>query len=105
VDLPDLLLQHEVIIEAYDGTDGYGRARYVPPVTERCFLDHRRRLVRAATGEEVVSESTVYLRLDATVPPESRVTLPDGRVATVIQALRRDGGELPVPSHLELVLT
>lgn len=106
MDLPDVMLQHQVTIEAWTGTNGYGVDIYAAPVNEECFVEDKRRLVRSATtGDEVVSESTVYLQLDASAPPESRVTLPSGRVATVITALRRDGGDLPVPSHLELALT
>lgn len=105
MDLPDILLQHTVTVEPYEGTDGYGRAVYGSSSSVACFVDDKRRLVRAATGDEVVSESTVYAPLITTAPAESRVTLPDGRVATVIQALQRDGGDLPVPSHLEIVLT
>lgn len=105
MDLPAMLLQHEVTVEPWEGTNGYGVATYGVPRTVACWLDHRRRLVRAATGDEVVSESTMYAQLGLVAPPESRVMLPDGRVATVIQALTHDGGELPVPSHVELVLT
>lgn len=103
--IPRWMLQHSVTIEAYQGTTGNGAAVYAAPVPVRCFLDNKRRLVRAATGDEVVSESTFYAPLATLAPPESRVTLPNGRVATVLQALDRDGGHLPVPSHLEVVLT
>jgi hypothetical protein len=106
VDIPEYLLQHEVLIEAAAGTSGFGVTLYGPAVAEACFVEDKRRLVRSATtGDEQVSEATVYLRLDADAPPESRVTLPSGRTATVINAWRRDGGDLPVPSHLELATT
>jgi len=103
--IPAFLLQHKVSIEAYLGSTGNGVETYAAATTVACFADDKRRLVRATTGEEVVSETTLYAALDTVAPPQSRVTLADGRVATVIQALRRDGGSLPVPSHLEIVLT
>lgn len=104
-DIPAWLLRHEVTIEAYAGTSGAGVELYDTAVTVRCFKDDKRRLVRAATGQEVVSESTLYAPLSTSCPVQSRVTLPDGRQATVIQSLSRDGGGLPTPDHLEIVLT
>lgn len=105
--LPGRLLRHTVAVEPYAGTSGAGGPVYGPPVTLRCFLDQKTRLVRSASLSEVTSSSTFYCRLTAiaTVPAESRVTLPDGRTTTVIQALKRDGGGLPTPDHWEVQLT
>ncbi|WP_145906091.1 hypothetical protein [Kitasatospora viridis] len=102
--LPGFLMVHQVTIEAYQGDSAYG-PRWAPPTAVRCFLDEGTRMVRARDGREVSSTSTAYCPLTTTAPTDSRVTLPDGRQATVIQALRRDGGTLPVPSHLEVQLT
>lgn len=103
--VPGWLLRHTIAIEPYLGADSYGAAFYGPAVTVRCFLDAKVRMIRdAGTGAQVVSSSTVYAPLETVAPAESRVTLPDGRVTTVMQALRRDGGGLPVPDHLEIVL-
>lgn len=101
--IPGWLLQHTVTIEAYDGAGPDGPT-YDAAVSVRCFLDEQTRMVRATDGTQVTSSSTAYCRLDATAPALSRVTLPDGRVTSVIAALRRDGGALPVPSHLEIQL-
>ncbi|MEU9606154.1 hypothetical protein [Streptomyces sp. NPDC048057] len=87
----------------YIGDSAYG-PQYGPATTVRCFLDDQTRTVRAADGQEVVSSSTVYAPLETVCPAESRVILPSGRETTVIAALRRDGGRLPVPSHLEIQL-
>lgn len=97
------LLRHEVTIEPYLGASAYG-PRYGPPVAVRCFLDAQTRMVRAPDGTQVTSTATVRARLDTTAPAQSRVTLPDGRVTSVIAALQRDGGGLPTPDHLELQL-
>lgn len=107
MDLPEIWLQHQVTAQPYEGTDGYGRPVYGAVQTVECFADDKRRLVRhPQTGKEVVSETTIYCQLYVTAfTPEGRVILSDGRVATVINVLRRDGGELPLPSHLEVVLT
>lgn len=101
--IPAFLLRHTAVIEPYEGSGGLGDV-YGDPVTVRGFADDKRRLVRDATGEQVVSETTFYCRLDTVAPPGSRVTV-NGRTVHVIQALRRDGGGLPTPDHLEVVLT
>lgn len=97
-------LRHQVTVEPYLGDNGYG-PQYGDSVTVRCFLEEKTRLVRDPDGREVTSSSTVYCRLDAVdAPPESRVTLPDGRKTTVIDQARHDGGGLPLPDHLEVQL-
>lgn len=101
--IPGRLLQHAVTVEAWHG-EGPDGPTYDAPTTVRCFLDAKTRMVRATDGTQVTSSSTAYCRLDTEAPALSRVTLPDGRVTSVIAALRRDGGALPVPSHLELQL-
>ena len=68
-------------------------------------LTDQHRTVAAVRGTEVVSETTLYMRLSETCPVNSRVTLDDGRVSTVITAARRDGGGWPTPDHLEVTLT
>jgi hypothetical protein len=97
------LMQHTVTVEPYLGPSAYG-PRYGPAAEVRCFLDEQTRMVRAGDGTQVSSSSTAYALLDTAAPAQSRVTLPDGRQTTVIAALRRDGGALPVPSHLEIQL-
>ncbi|MBF8186323.1 hypothetical protein ITP53_11295 [Nonomuraea sp. K274] len=95
---------HDVQIEPYMGSGAYGPV-YAAPVTVRALVDGRRRLVRSAEGSEVVSETTLRVRLGVTCPPLSRVTLPDGTQAQAITTTTHDGGKLPVPSHLEIALT
>lgn len=104
MDLPDFLLVHQVVIEAYAGTTGNGVKQYAPPATVDCFVAAKRRLVRDPRGNQVVSETTVVARLDTIAPPESKVILPDGRTTTVITQSRADGGGLPTPDHVELAL-
>lgn len=102
--LPDLLLQHTITVEPYAGAGATGDT-YDDPVEVATFVDRRRRVVKAADGTEVVSETTVYTQLDAlaAVPGRSRITLPAGEQTKVIDARRRDGGGLATPDHWELV--
>lgn len=102
--IPRFLLRHTVQVEPLVGEGPFGPL-FGSPVTVRCFRDDKRRLVRDASGTEVVSETTLYMRLSETCPVNSRVTLDDGRVSTVITAARRDGGGWPTPDHLEVTLT
>lgn len=107
--IPVGLLVHTITIEPYAGQDGSGTDLYGAAVVVACFVDAKIRRVRSpatsnSTGDEVISEATAYAALATDAPPNSRVTLPDGKVSRVIAALRRDGGSLPVPSHLEIVI-
>jgi len=94
---------HTVTVAAYRGDGAYGPvydpARQVQP----CFVDDARRLVRAADGSQVVSEATVYAPADTVAPAGSRLTLPTGRVTTVITAKALTAAGLLLPEHVELM--
>lgn len=100
--LPPFLLRHTAVIEPYQGAGPTGPV-YGPPVTVKCFCDDQRRLVRNGDGTEVISSATVYCDLATVAPAESRVTV-NGKTSTVFTTYRRDGGGLPTPDHLEVVL-
>ncbi|MFI6279654.1 hypothetical protein [Streptomyces sp. NPDC050988] len=101
--IPGFLLQHEVTVEAWEGESPYGPT-YAAPVVVRCFLEEKTRMVRNPAGEEVTSSSTFYALPTETCPAKSRVTLPSGRVTTVIASYRHDAGTLPAPAHREVQL-
>ena len=100
--IPVFLLRHTATIEPYLGAGAHGPL-YGPAVSVRCFADDKRRRVRNPSGDEVISETTLYCLLATSAPPGSRVTV-NGRASTVINALRRDSGGLPTPDHLEVIL-
>lgn len=105
-EIPAKFLVHTVDVDPYAGTGAYGD-QYDAKVSDvRCFRDDKRKLVRSGNGDQVVSETTLYLRLEhaASFPPDSRVYLPH-RVATVISAAERDDGNLGAWQHLEVTLT
>lgn len=102
-------LQHTLTFEPYLGQAGSGDAAYGAAFTLVGFCDAKVRKIRVmqtptGTGDEVLSEATFYTDRGPTVPTDSRVTLPDGRQSRVLAVLDRDGGSLPVPSHLEIVI-
>ncbi len=93
---------HTVDVEAYQGSGPYGDA-YAAAVTVTCFVDQKRKLIRAANGSQVISETTVFAPLDTDAPPRSRVTLPDGQTTIVIASTRRTAaGIAEAPEHLEI---
>lgn len=78
-------------------------------VTELAWVDDTRQMVRDIDGNEVLSETTVYLPLTvADVPLGSLVTLPasfGGRQSTVLAVSRRDSyGAGSLAEHVELAL-
>lgn len=96
---------HTVTVTPLVGSGAYGDVEG-PPRTVTGFLDSATRLVRADSGEEVVSQATLYTALgnhDA-FPPGSTVKLPDGRDTTVIGRARRDAPGLDLPEHIEVTL-
>ncbi|MCD7440235.1 hypothetical protein K4B79_18650 [Streptomyces lincolnensis] len=101
--IPRRYFIHEITVEPYTGESSTG-SLYGPPTEVKCFLDEQTRAVRTPGGEQVTSTSTAYADLDKTAPALSRVTLPDGRKTTVINAKKRDGGRLGTPNHLEIQL-
>lgn len=77
-----------------------------PAVAVSGFVDDSTKLVRGATGDEVVAAATVFLPAGAPdVPLGSEVTLPaslGSRVLTVVSVARHDSGPLGLPDHVEL---
>ncbi|MFK0069753.1 hypothetical protein RKD32_003969 [Streptomyces sp. SAI-195] len=102
--LPRWLLRHRVTVEPYAGDSAYGKT-YGPPIPDvRALVDARIRVVRNREGREVTSTATVYAEPDlaAQCPPESRITLPDGRVTTVIAVAPHTAPGLGLPESTEV---
>jgi hypothetical protein len=98
------MLRHAITIEPYLGTTATGPT-YGPAVVVSCWVAEGRRLVRTPSGDEIVSQAMVYADLGTVCPPDSRVTLESGRVATAIACTPYDGRGLPTPDHVEIDLT
>ncbi|MFE1070995.1 hypothetical protein ACFW5W_07165 [Streptomyces sp. NPDC058783] len=102
--LPRTLFCHRVTVEPYAGDSAYVKT-YGPPVTGvRALVDARIRVVRNREGREVTSTVTVYGEpsLAAQCPPESRITLPDGRITTVIAVAPHTAPGLGLPESTEV---
>jgi hypothetical protein len=98
---------HQVTVERFIGTGAFGDS-YAAQDVVLMAVDDKRRLVRAADGSQVVSETSVAHPLGITaIPPRSKVTLPatfGGRRTIVIASSVGDGGGMPTPDHVELAL-
>jgi hypothetical protein len=97
---------HTVTVETKSGEDPWGNVNTTvsDPITG--FLDDTRQLVRSASGDQVVAESTFYTGEEHRdlFKPESLVNLPD-RVSTVIRCKTADSGPLDLPDHIAVTLT
>lgn len=93
-----------VTVETRTGIGANG-AVYAAPVEVAVYLEDARRLVRSGTGEQVVSETTLYCDpADAAAfAPDSKVTLPT-RSALVILTKTHAIGD-PDVDHTEVNLT
>lgn len=72
--LPAALLPHTITVRPYQGTGPYGDV-FGDPTVHQAFVEDRRRLVVSTSGEEVISETTVYTEPDVPVPAGSQVTV------------------------------
>ncbi|MDQ0894429.1 hypothetical protein [Agromyces ramosus] len=101
---------HALTVETFQGTNGYGEDIFAAPVVltppTGCFIEPKRRLVRSSTGEQVVSETTVYTypANAALFAPSSRVTI-NGTVSRVIVTAPFESGDLDLPDHVVINLT
>lgn len=102
------LLVHTTSVQMYVGVDSSGAQIHAAAVDLPCFVDRKRRMVRDSTGEQVVSESTIFYGVDsaAILVPGSRVLDPrDGRESTIITMAVRDMPGYPTPDHVEVTTT
>lgn len=78
---------------------------YAAPVVKSYFVEDGRKLVRASTGEQVVSETTLFPPIaDVDLFTEGSKITVNGRACTVIIAKRRIIGD-PDLDHVEVNLT
>jgi hypothetical protein len=100
----DFFTIHSVTVETFEASGAFGDV-FADPVTVSGFMDGSRRLVRNATGEEVVSESTFFANVTygPLFTPDSKVTF-GSTVSRVINANTNDSGILDLPDHIAVNL-
>lgn len=100
--IPRWLLRHRITVEPFEGNFSHG-PKYGAAFVYKCFVDDGRTLQLDKDGAEVISSARAFGVLTDKIPIESRVTV-NGRVTFVMEVKRRDGGGLPTPDHLEVIL-
>lgn len=99
---------HTATVQTYTGEAATGPV-YAAGVTIDCFVDDARKLVIAASGEQLASSTTIYAPLSTATlfAAGSLVTSPafgDGRTARVVDVNALDAGSLDLPDHVEVNL-
>lgn len=94
---------HTVTVETLTGTGPYGDTYDTTQVP--CFIEEKRRFVRASTGEQVVSETTIWADPAhyAVFKPDSMVTARGYRSRVITRSLA-DSGALDLPDHVSVYL-
>lgn len=72
------MCRHTIVVEPYAGQDAYGVRVFGSATSYAARVVGQRKIVKDATGKEVVSTITCYIATDVIVDPRSRVTLPSG---------------------------
>lgn len=79
----NLFASHEV----KTGADDFNQPIYAAPVNIPCMIASKRKMVRSATGQEVISESTLYT--DVSVKPDDRITFDGVQMIVITSAPMR----------------
>lgn len=102
MNVPTWLMPHRITVEPYEGDSAYGPV-YGEAVTDvRAMVSAVIRTVRDRQGRETTSTAQVLTAPDVECPPESRITLPDGRTTRVIAVGPHTAPGLPLPESLEV---
>ncbi|MGW3057687.1 hypothetical protein ACWC98_17445 [Streptomyces goshikiensis] len=101
--VPGWLLPHRITVEPYEGDSAYGPL-YGPPLAEvAALVSETVRTVRNREGREVTSTAQLITAPDVACPPESRITLPSGRITTALHIAPHTAPGLPVPGTQEVM--
>jgi len=100
----DAFAPTDVVVQTLLGVTATGKT-YAPAATLSMFVEDGRKLVRAPTGEQIISETTLYglPALVSAFTVDSKITV-NGRAALVITAKLRVVGD-PDVDHVEVALT
>lgn len=97
--IPGVMLRTALVVEPYAGQTGAGGPSFGAALSPapRAHVEPKRRLVRDADGQQVLTAAVAYLKPGPVIPPRSRVTW-NGRTLSVLSE-----GEL-FGTYLELNL-
>ncbi|TYK47157.1 hypothetical protein FXF68_25480 [Actinomadura decatromicini] len=98
------MLTHRVTIEPFEGDGARGEVYGTPITGVRALAVPKTTAVRTADGKTTTSDTTVVLLPGQVCPVRSRLTLPSGRKVVAVAVTDADGGGLPTPDHVEVVV-
>ena len=110
-EIPDRFLVHRAAVYTVTGQNALGEV-LASSVEFPCFISHKRRMVRGANGDEIVSETTISARLDVYpyVTPGSEIVLHTedplltSRAQSVISASPAVDGGMGAWQHTRVVV-
>ncbi|MFI8200033.1 hypothetical protein ACIF6K_26515 [Streptomyces sp. NPDC085942] len=100
--VPTRLMPHRITIERYRGEGPVGPVYWPPGDPVRALVSERVRTVRDRTGAEVTSTAQIIAAPDLDCPPQSRITLPSGRITTALHVAAHTAPGLPLPASTEV---
>lgn len=102
MNVPRWLLRHRITVEPYLGDSAYGPAYGAPVADVPALVAEEIKTVRDREGREVTSTAQIIAEPGLNCPPESRITLPDGRTTKAISVAQHTAPGLPVPQSTEV---
>lgn len=96
---------HTITVRTNLGEGGTGTI-WSAPVTVPCFIDGGVKVIRTATGEQLVTSAPVYAPIVHAdiLTAGSEVTI-RGKTSRILAATVYDSGTLDLPDHVQLALT
>ncbi len=80
------LMPHTIFHTTYKSLDGYGKASYSTANSSYTGrVTYTNKLVRDASGQEVVSSAQVILATTSTINPDDKLTLPTGESPIILK--------------------
>jgi hypothetical protein len=93
---------HTIIIEALDGSGGYGDVHGPPTEVYPCYAYGEVKNIRAADGSVTISSMTIMTPTGTACPPRSIVRLPDGTSTIAVTTSDIDDCGLGLPTYTEI---
>lgn len=101
--LPRFLTPHTVQVKRWAGSGAYGDVFGPVETLAHVKVEEKTKLVRDGSGTETASSAQVFIRPEhAPVPVDSQITLPSGRVTSVMTVEHMD--HPPAPEYYVLNL-
>ena len=82
------MLKDEVTVQEYSGRDAYGSPSYGSPVTYKCRVVYKNRLVRNTEGSLISSSFQVWMDWIDNITEEWLITLPGGETPPILSIER-----------------